>query len=124
MILCDTNILIEISKGNTQIIQEVQQIGIQNIAISAVTAAEFMYGALNKQEMAKIKKALRQIHIIQMNEKISTKMIDLVENYALSHTLAVPDAIIAATSIIEDIPLYTLNLKDFRFVPELELYLS
>ncbi|UZR98933.1 type II toxin-antitoxin system VapC family toxin [Chondrinema litorale] len=122
MILCDTNILIEISKGNSQIIHEVQQIGIQNIAISAVTAAEFMYGALNKQEMAKIKKALRQIHIIQMNEKISAKMIELVESYALSHTLAVPDAIIAATAIIEDTPLYTLNLKDFRFIPELELY--
>ncbi len=122
MILCDTNILIEISKGNSQIIHEVQQTGIQNIAISAVTAAEFMYGALNKQEMAKIKKALRQIHIIQMNEKISAKMIELVESYALSHTLAVPDAIIAATAIIEDTPLYTLNLKDFRFIPELELY--
>ena len=42
--------------------------------------------------------------------------------HALSHGLQIPDAIIAATSIVYQIPLYTYNLKDFNFIPELALY--
>ncbi|WP_442937514.1 PIN domain-containing protein [Nostoc sp.] len=48
MILCDTNILIEFYKNNTTIIQELRQIGINQLAISVITRAELYYGAINK----------------------------------------------------------------------------
>lgn len=53
---------------------------------------------------------------------ISTKAIELIEAYRLSHGLQIPDAIIAATSIVYQIPLHTYNLKDFDFIPEVALY--
>ena len=40
----------------------------------------------------------------------------------LSYKLSVPDALIAATALSQDIPLYTLNLKDFQFIPGLILH--
>jgi hypothetical protein len=40
----------------------------------------------------------------------------------LSYKLSVLDALIAATSIRNDLPLYTLNIKDFRFISDLRLY--
>lgn len=43
-------------------------------------------------------------------------------DFSLSHNLTLPDAFIAATAIFHDIPLYTLNKKDFRFIPGLRLY--
>jgi len=43
----------------------------------------------------------------------------LLEEFALSHKLSVPDALIAATALSQGIPLYTLNRKDFRFIPNL-----
>ena len=50
MILCDTNILIEFYKNNAQITAVLRAIGPENLAISAVTAAELYYGALNRKD--------------------------------------------------------------------------
>jgi hypothetical protein len=46
----------------------------------------------------------------------------LLKNYLLSHNLQIADAIIAATSLVYDIPLFTHNKKDFRYIPNLNLY--
>ena len=43
-------------------------------------------------------------------------------NYSLSHKLTIPDALIAATALANDLELYTLNIKDFRFIENLRLY--
>jgi len=40
----------------------------------------------------------------------------------LSHKLSVPDALIAATALSNNTPLYTLNIKDFQFIPGLQLH--
>jgi tRNA(fMet)-specific endonuclease VapC len=48
LVLCDTNILIEFYRGNEAILANLKEIGQKNIAISAVTAGELIYGALNK----------------------------------------------------------------------------
>ena len=48
--------------------------------------------------------------------------IDLIANFKLSHGLQIPDAIIGATAIVYDIPLYTYNIKDFKFMPNINLY--
>ncbi|MGB3586321.1 MAG: type II toxin-antitoxin system VapC family toxin [Tunicatimonas sp.] len=122
IVLCDTNILVELSKRNSDIIYELKAIGSANIAVSAITAGEFIFGALDKADLAKILKALNAITIIQVNESISELAVELVKQYGLSHTLAVPDALIAATALTRKIPLYTLNQKDFRFIPKLQLY--
>jgi len=54
--------------------------------------------------------------------EISKKGVILVEQYCLSHKLALPDALIAATALHYDIELYTLNLKDFKFIPDLKIF--
>lgn len=51
-----------------------------------------------------------------MNYKIKEKSIDIRNN----HKLKIPDAIIAATSIVYNIPLITSD-KDFEKVKELDL---
>jgi len=40
----------------------------------------------------------------------------------ISHKLALPDGFIAATAIAHNIELYTLNMKDYRFIDGLRLY--
>jgi len=45
----------------------------------------------------------------------------LIENYALSHNMGICDAIIAATCLVYDLPLWTHNKKDFKFIDGLEL---
>ena len=124
IVLCDTNILIELSKNNSAILKELKTIGSDNIAISAVSAGELIFGAFNKVELSKIRKALNAIQVIHVNEAISVKSLELIDRYSLSHKLTIPDSLIAATTLIYDLQLYTLNLKDFRFIPSMTLYIS
>ena len=55
MILCDTNILIEFYKGKPNIVSELRTIGQQQLAVSTITQAELYFGAINKEELEKIK---------------------------------------------------------------------
>jgi len=43
MVLCDTNIFIEIYKGNDLLIEIFKNIGQNNVAISDVTCTELLY---------------------------------------------------------------------------------
>lgn len=86
-----------------------------------ITQAELYYGARDKRELAAIRKHLSLITILLLNEAVSSRFVMLMEGYSLSHKLAIPDALIAATALVYGVPLYTLNVKDFRFVDGLEL---
>jgi predicted nucleic acid-binding protein len=59
---------------------------------------------------------------IPLDADISGRFLNLLNTYALSHRLSVPDALIAATALSQDIPLFTLNHRDFRFVADLKHY--
>ena len=122
MIVCDTNILIEFYKNTPKIVQELQIIGYTNLAISAITQAELYFGALDKAELRKIKNHLSLLTALPVTNSISTRFIELMETYCLSHKISLPDALIAATSMIHQHELYTLNQKDFRFIPGISLY--
>jgi predicted nucleic acid-binding protein len=122
MILCDTNILIEFYKDNAKVVNEFRRIGISQLSISSITQAELYYGAVNKNELQKIKKNLGFLAIFPVDVFISTKFIELMETYSLSHKLTIPDALIASTALVYSLDLYTFNLKDFRFITGLNLY--
>lgn len=122
MILCDTNILIEFYKNNQSVVRELQRIGVDNVAVSAITVAELYYGALNKRELRQIKNHLALLPQLPLTSQITQAFLSLMEDYALSHKIALPDALIAATALEHGIELYTLNIRDFRYIRELSLH--
>ena len=122
MILCDTNVIIEALKKNPVVIQMIEKIGLERIAVSVVTVMELYYGALHKAELKKIKRHLSSIRIFQIDEAISVAASELIERYAKSHGLQIPDALIAATSINRDLQLYTENTKDFIYIEKISLW--
>ena len=122
MILCDTNILIEFYKNHQEVVQELRHIGQDQIAVNAVTQAELYFGALNKVELARIKRHLALLHPLPIDIPTTNQFLILMETYALSHKLSLPDALIAASALVNDLELYTLNLRDFQFITDLKLY--
>ena len=122
VVLCDTNILIEFYKNNQKIVAALRDIGVESIAISAVTAGELLFGALNKKEVQTIKRDIEHLNLMHINDLISEKYIELMLKYSKSHGLAIPDALIAATALVNNVSLYTLNRKDFIFIAGLTLY--
>ena len=87
MILCDTNILIHAFNGRTDTLQELNIIGYPNIALSAVTVMELLQGMGNKTELSQMKKKIRYFDVVQFNEQISKKAIELIEDFRLAHNL-------------------------------------
>lgn len=116
MILLDTNILIEVFKGNTGIINAVYDADPEKLSMSSITVMELYYGALNKLELQRIRKYLGAFQIIHISVTISEIATLLIERYAKSHNLQIPDALIAATALETQSELFTMNVKDFQFI--------
>ena len=120
MIVLDTNVLIEIFKDNQSTLEKVHSFNYP-LAISSITVMELFYGALNKTEVKKLEKFVALFEIIDINETISKQSTTLIRTYAKSHKLDIPDGLIASTALVLDTPLFTYNLKDFRFIDGLLL---
>ena len=120
MILLDTNIFIEIYRGNTDIASMVDDM--PEIAVCDMVRAELFYGARNKHELNEITADLEEITVLFLSSQISEMAVNLVKTYCLSHRLEFADALIAATAIFYNAELFTLNKKDFSYIPNLKLY--
>ena len=83
---------------------------------------ELYFGALNKRELSKIKKHLKALNTVHFDNDISELAVSMIESYSKSHGLQIPDAIIAATALSFEMKLFTLNLKDFKYIYGLNLY--
>lgn len=122
IVLVDTNILIEIYKNNELVKKNIESLQSRGIAISIVSASELVYGAKDKNELRLWMKSIEELVVFKIDEEISQKAFDLMHRFSLSHNLDFPDALIAATALLKNIELYTLNLKHFRYIPDLKLY--
>lgn len=122
MILTDTCVLIEYFKENPEVEKEINYIGSGSIMLNTIIVMELIVGARNKVELNSIKKRLNKFQVLEINQSVMDDAGSLLETFCLSHGLKIPDAVIAATARYYDIPLYTFNEKDFRFIPGIKLY--
>ena len=120
--LCDTCILIDYLRGDESIRKILSRDRGEGLGMSVITHMELMVGAFNKQEIKTIKKAFVDFQILDLSMSISKKASGLIEQYAKSHGLLIPDALIEATALEYDLPLFTSNISDFRFIPGINLW--
>ncbi len=121
MVIFDTNILIELYRGNEVVKQETANLQASVFYISSITAAEFMVGAKDKADLKKIEKQLSKYTIIPINNDISDIFLDLFKTLTLSHRPGIADTLIAATALYYHLPLYTYNKRHFQFIPGIQL---
>lgn len=71
MVIFDTNILIELYRGNNLIQEQVFAIDYNTFYISSISIAEFLAGARNKEDMAIISKQLDKYTQLPITVEIS-----------------------------------------------------
>ena len=119
--LIDSDVLIWYIRGN----KNAQKVITNNIPfkISVINYMEVIQGMKDKKELKSFQKYLKKwsVDIIQINENISTKAMFLVENYFLSSSLELGDAIIASTALENQEILLTGNDKHYKFIPNIQI---
>lgn len=121
-LLVDSDILIDFTRGIDEARDFLAGVwSIHEVGISCITQMELFVGARDKAEQRRIEQFLTQFEIVSISDAISTVAVGLIQKYHLSHGLAIPDALIAATVLHLDVPLVTKNVRDFKFIKGLRL---
>ena len=126
-IICDTDVMIDyfdlksLRHTITKIKLE-EEIGLENIMLSAISKLELIAGATTKSDLLTIIKKLKRFSVILFFPTITSLSFELLETYKLSHGLELPDCLIAATVLKTDLEFFTYNTKDFKFIPKLRLH--
>jgi predicted nucleic acid-binding protein len=111
--LADTNFIIHINEGN----QLVEPFLDYDFGISFVTEIELLGAfSISKLKKSQLNAILNDCKIFEMDPQIKQLCIEIRQKYKLK----IPDAIIAATSIIYKLPLITSD-KDFEKIKEIDL---
>ena len=120
-LLIDSDVLIWVARGNTSAIKKLQ--ASPNWRISAVSYMELAQGCRDKAELKAIQKAFlyEAGDVLAITQPISDLACTLVEKYALSHSVHLADALIAATAMTHVMPLLTGNSKHFSAIKGLEI---
>jgi predicted nucleic acid-binding protein len=119
-LILDTDILIWYLRGN----EKAKNIVEDNIpfSISVVTYMELIQGMKNKDEFKIFQKQMLRWNtdIIQIDQEISSRAMFYVQEYSLSHSMMLADALIAATVVQNGETLLTANDKHYKFIPNIE----
>lgn len=122
LVLCDSNIFINIFDNHQPTIDIYKQIGANNVLISDISVMELYKGMGNKTELNRMIKKLKGIQRLHFNDEVSKLATKYIKKYHLGQDLDIPDAIIAASAVRYKLPLFTYNTKYFKFIPGLKLY--
>ena len=111
-ILIDTDIVIDFLRGRNQAVSHFKE-NSEFICFSSITVAEIYAGIKGREEEIAVEHLFSIFPIIETTHKIAIEAGKLVKKYRPSHSVELPDAIIAASCIISESELNTLNIKHY-----------
>lgn len=123
--LLDTNICIYFLKGQFDIHQKIESVGIENCFISEITLAELKYGVENSKHKVKNKKVLEEFQdkfnvlpiyfsldfYAKEKARLKTKG-KIVDDF---------DLLIGASAVVNKLILVTRNVKDFDRLTDIKI---
>ena len=120
MVLLDTNFLIYLIKKEDKIIQTFRDFFLhkEEVMISFISKIELLsFPRISEKEHKDINSVLKLITVIYIDDYIINTSINIREKYKIP----LPDAIIAATALEQDVAIYTRNIKDFKKISRLNV---
>ena len=121
-VLFDTDVLIDASRGVSDAVTALRDAARKyEVAISAITRMELIVGCRDTRELRATEVFVKRFTVLPVDEPASNEAVELLVQYRLSHGLLIPDALIAATAIKARLRFVTKNLKDYKYLPTLDL---
>jgi predicted nucleic acid-binding protein len=111
-VLLDTNILIDYLRDIAQAVTYLET-SPGHMSISALTVAELHAGARNDAERQRLRAFTAAFDVLPADSTICEMGGDFRAKYARSHSVDLIDGVIAATAVVRELTLVTLNKKHF-----------
>ena len=120
MILIDTNIFVDYLRNYQPAIEFFKSASKRDdVLFSAITEAELLAGSANNEQ--KKREILLQFLSYWRKIHVTNPIAVLAGDLSREYKLLIPDAIIAASAIINKAELVTRNINDFKHVKELKV---
>ena len=113
-ILFATDVLIEHLRGNKAVTKSLEDlIGKESfLAYTSITEAEIYHGIKDNEE-DRVRETLQLFRCLDITQSVGRRAGMYLKKYAKSHGMDVADALIAACSIENKLPLCTFNWKHY-----------
>ena len=121
--LLDTTVLVDVIRKEEAALDYIDSTrkAEGSLRLSIVTKMELIIGCRDKAEVQKTEKLLADYEILDVTPLISRKAYELIVRFSKSYGMAIPDALIAATALVENAVLVTSNVRHFSMIDGLRL---
>lgn len=120
MIICDTDIMVDVLRGNPGAISWLGANSRETIALPGLVVMELLQGCRNKAEQNLVNKTLKTYHLLWPSREACDRALRHFASHHLSHGIGIIDALIAETAVEADAPLCTFNQKHYLPHPKLK----
>ena len=112
--LVDTDVLIDYLRGVPAAVDALLALG--EVSVNVVSVAELFAGFRGAREQADIGRLLAECQVLPITEDVAREAGLFKKKYFASHSVQLPDAVIAATALAYGLALYTRNVKHYPMV--------
>jgi predicted nucleic acid-binding protein len=119
--LLDSTVLIDLSRGDVNAADYIDHERNTNVSlfVSVISAMELVVGCRNKEEVQKTQRLIGEFTLLHLSPKTSALAYELIQEFSKSNGLAIPDALIAATALSNNLELASDNVRHFTMIPQL-----
>lgn len=120
MIICDTDVMVDILRGHQAALTWLTTISNEKIALPGIVMMELIQGCLTKSEQQRMQKILKDYFLLWPSKDACNQALKhFAANYP-SHGIGILDAIIAEIAVEASFPLHTFNQKHYQPHPTLQ----
>jgi tRNA(fMet)-specific endonuclease VapC len=124
VIVLDTDIVIDVLRGRREVITKLAKVSPDDVAVTTMTVAELLYGALgsrepakNRAEVVRLVNAMRTVPFGRRAAALHAQLRDMLRQKPSGPN----DLVIAATTLSVDATLVTANTREFERVAGLRV---
>ena len=114
-ILLDTDVLVDFFRGYSKAVAFINA-NSSRIILSSIVVAELYAGVKGDAEQSTIDNFVSLFRVIPVGVKIAKVGGIYKRDYGKSHGVGLADAILAATAVVENAELKTLNIKHYPMI--------
>lgn len=117
--ILDTSIVIDLMNEQSAAMTWFSSQSAASASITSITYMEALRGAGNRQQMHNYGRYLSRFLLLHFNHADSVWAVRNFRDFWLSHQIGMNDCIIAAIAVRQQLPLLTLNMRDFEPLPDI-----